>query len=99
MLAAASAVYVLTWPTLGRGPSGGFGSRKPGQPRRARSRVWAASTRRTTVSALAGAVCDVVQERRAGRAATPRVLHDTRASSGPTPLSVDSCDGMVSSPV
>src|SRR5947208_6999568 len=97
MPAAASAVYVLTWPTLGRGPSSGFASRKPGHPRRARSRVCAASTSSTTAKALASAVCDVVQPRRAGSAATPIVLHDTRAASGPTPLGVSGCDGIASS--
>src|SRR2546429_3835860 len=98
MPAAASAVYVLTWPTLGRGPSSGFASRKPGHPRRARSRVCAASTNRTTVKALARAVCDAVQERRAGSAATPSVLHDTRAASGPTPLGATGCDRIARSP-
>src|SRR5207302_9204939 len=32
-------------------------------------------------------------------AATPSVVHDTRAASGPTPLDVASCAGMVRSPV
>src|SRR6266568_72473 len=82
----AKAVYVFTRPTLGRSPSSGLASRKPTQPWRASSRVCAASISSVTAKTLANAVCDPVQDTRAGSPVRRVVLHEARpgAAAGTT---------------